>query len=39
LHGNIIIGEDGSVVYTQHTFDFDGEKLWSKSSNYTNLSF
>jgi hypothetical protein len=27
LHGNIIIGEDGSVVYTQHTFDFDGEKL------------
>lgn len=27
LNGNVIINEDGSVVYTQHTFDFDGRKL------------
>lgn len=27
LAGNIIIHEDGSIIYTQHTFDFDGKKI------------
>ncbi len=27
LKGNVVIHEDGSVIYTQHTFDFDGEKI------------
>ena len=26
LTGNVIIHNDGSVIYTQHTFDFDGQK-------------
>jgi SAM-dependent methyltransferase len=27
LNGNVVIHEDGSIIYTQHTFDFDGEKI------------
>jgi hypothetical protein len=27
LQGSVIINQDGSVVYTQHTFDFYGEKI------------
>jgi hypothetical protein len=27
LNGNVIVRDDGSVVYTQHTFEFDGQKL------------
>lgn len=26
LNGNIIIHEDGSIIYTQHTYDYDGVK-------------
>jgi hypothetical protein len=26
LNGNVVIRDDESIIYTQHTYDFDGEK-------------